>query len=107
MEQAPNCSVCGQVMTWKTGVSKTTGKPYAFWGCNTKDANYQFCKGKPIINTLPSVQIGTETNAKVEKVQTPTKEESDVLKSILDELRLITALLEQLTEVAVDKKLGL
>lgn len=107
MEQIPNCSVCGQAMTWKTGVSKTTNKPYAFWGCSTKDANYQFCKGKPILNTLPIVQNDTETHANEKVVATPSSQNSDVLKLILDELRLIAALLEQLTSAAVDKKLGL
>lgn len=39
-QTAPACNeltlagtVCGAVKTWKEGVSRNTGKPYAFWAC--------------------------------------------------------------------------
>lgn len=44
---APTCGIHGTVMEWKTGVSKTTNKPYAFWGCPSKNADGSFCKYKP------------------------------------------------------------
>lgn len=45
--QAPTCGIHGTLMTWKTGTSKTTGKPYAFWSCSTKNANGSYCSFKP------------------------------------------------------------
>lgn len=31
----------------KTGVAKTSGKPYDFWACSEKDADGKFCKQRP------------------------------------------------------------
>ena len=45
--QAPSCGVHGNLMIWKTGVSKTSGKPYAFWTCPTKNADNSFCTFRP------------------------------------------------------------
>lgn len=45
--QAPICGVHRVAMTWKTGVSKKTNKPYAFWSCSTKNADGSFCTFKP------------------------------------------------------------
>lgn len=45
--QASTCGVHGTVMVWKTGVSKTSQKPYAFWACNTKNADGSFCQYRP------------------------------------------------------------
>lgn len=45
--QAPTCGVHGVPMTWKTGVSKTSGKPYAFWSCSTKNADGSYCRFQP------------------------------------------------------------
>ena len=45
--QAPSCGIHGTPMTWKTGVAKASGKPYAFWACNTKNANGTFCQFRP------------------------------------------------------------
>ena len=45
--QAPACGVHGTPMTWKTGVSKKTNKPYAFWSCSTRNADDSFCSYKP------------------------------------------------------------
>ena len=41
------CDICYNPMEWKTGVSKKTNKPYAFWGCSTRNQDGSFCKGKP------------------------------------------------------------
>lgn len=38
------CPVHGTQMEWKTGVSKATGKPYAFWGCPTRNADGSYCR---------------------------------------------------------------
>ena len=38
------CPVHGSNLEWKTGISKTTNKPYAFWACNTKNADGSYCK---------------------------------------------------------------
>lgn len=47
-QPAPNCSIHGTPMTWKSGTSKKTGKPYAFWSCEQKLADGSFCNGKPM-----------------------------------------------------------
>jgi hypothetical protein len=41
------CGIHGTPMVFKEGVSKKTGKPYAFWGCDTKNADGSFCSFKP------------------------------------------------------------
>lgn len=43
----PVCQIHNTPMTWKTGVSKTTGKPYAFWSCSGKMPNGDWCSYKP------------------------------------------------------------
>jgi len=43
----PICGIHNKPMVWKTGVSKTTGKPYAFWSCNEKMPDGSWCKFKP------------------------------------------------------------
>lgn len=37
------CPVHGTKLVWKTGISKTTGKNYAFWSCPTKNADGSYC----------------------------------------------------------------
>jgi hypothetical protein len=44
---APICGVHGVPMVWKSGIGKTSGKPYAFWGCEVKNADGSFCKYTP------------------------------------------------------------
>jgi hypothetical protein len=43
----PVCQIHQMPMTWKTGVSKTTNKPYAFWSCSGKMPNGTWCSYKP------------------------------------------------------------
>lgn len=43
--QAPLCGVHNVPMTWKTGVSKKTGRPYAFWSCGEMN-NGMYCDYK-------------------------------------------------------------
>lgn len=47
-KDVPLCSIHQAPMSWKTGVSKTTNKPYAFWACSQKNPDGSFCKGKPV-----------------------------------------------------------
>jgi hypothetical protein len=42
----PTCPVHGATTVWKEGVSKKTGKPYAFWGCTEKNADGSYCSAK-------------------------------------------------------------
>lgn len=42
----PTCPVHGDTCEWKEGISKATGKKYAFWGCTEKNADGSFCKAK-------------------------------------------------------------
>lgn len=42
----PLCGIHGTSMTWRTGVSQKTNKPYAFWACPTKNADGSFCTFK-------------------------------------------------------------
>ena len=44
---APICKYHNKPMSWKEGVSKTTGKPYAFWSCTEKTADGIWCDYKP------------------------------------------------------------
>lgn len=44
----PDAPICGDhhiPMTWKSGVSKKTNRPYGFWGCNEK-TNGEWCTFK-------------------------------------------------------------
>ena len=41
-----NCGIHGSPMVFKEGVSKKSGKPYAFWACDTKNADGSFCNFK-------------------------------------------------------------
>lgn len=45
--EAPICQQHNAPMTWREGVSKKTGKPYAFWACATKNPDGSFCNYKP------------------------------------------------------------
>ncbi len=45
-KEAPVCGVHGSTKVWIEGTSKTTGKPYGFWSCPTKNADGSFCKAK-------------------------------------------------------------
>lgn len=44
---APMCQVHGIPMLWKTGTSRSTGKPYAFWSCSGKNQDGSYCKYQP------------------------------------------------------------
>ena len=46
---SPMCGIHNIPMTWKTGISKTTNKPYAFWACSGKMTDGTWCKFKPQI----------------------------------------------------------
>jgi hypothetical protein len=49
VQEGPNPPICGihnQPMNWKTGVSKTSGKPYAFWSCSEKMGDGGWCTYK-------------------------------------------------------------
>lgn len=41
--QGGKCPVHGTPLVWKAGTSKTTGNPYAFWSCPTKNADGSYC----------------------------------------------------------------
>lgn len=45
--ETPICKYHGKPMTWKTGVSKKTNKPYAFWSCSEKLGDGSWCDYKP------------------------------------------------------------
>lgn len=42
----PICGIHNIPMNWKTGISKTTGKPYAFWSCSGKMPDGGWCTFK-------------------------------------------------------------
>lgn len=42
----PTCSVHGATTKFLEGVSKKTGKPYAFWSCTAKNTDGSFCNAK-------------------------------------------------------------
>jgi hypothetical protein len=45
MEPNKICDLCGSPLEWKEGVSKTTNKPYGFWGCpNYADPQHKAAK---------------------------------------------------------------
>lgn len=43
--ETPMCGTHNVPMTWKTGVSKKTGRPYAFWSCGEMN-NGMYCDYK-------------------------------------------------------------
>ena len=43
----PTCGIHNIPMTWKVGVSKTSGKSYAFWACSGKMPDGSWCTYKP------------------------------------------------------------
>lgn len=45
--KSPTCGIHGTPMVWKSGTSRTTNKPYAFWSCPTKNADGSYCNYKP------------------------------------------------------------
>lgn len=45
VQEVPMCGVHNVPMTWKTGVSKKTGRPYAFWSCGEMN-NGMYCDYK-------------------------------------------------------------
>jgi len=42
--QGGKCPLHGSPLVWKTGTSKTTNKPYAFWSCPTLNPDGTFCR---------------------------------------------------------------
>jgi hypothetical protein len=48
-DPTPICGIHNARMVWKTGVSKKTNKPYAFWGCDQRMPDGGFCTFKPIM----------------------------------------------------------
>ena len=46
---APICGVHNIPMSCKSGTSKTTGHPYAFWGCSLKSQDGNWCNFKPVV----------------------------------------------------------
>ncbi len=45
--EPPVCAIHGKPMEWKSGVSKTNGRPYGFWSCTEKLADGSYCPYKP------------------------------------------------------------
>jgi hypothetical protein len=45
-QATPVCGIHHTQAVWKTGVSRKTGKPYAFWSCPTKNPDGSFCQFK-------------------------------------------------------------
>lgn len=43
----PVCGVHGSTMEWKSGISKKTGKPYAFWSCPVRNNDGSWCSFTP------------------------------------------------------------
>src|SRR3990167_10912281 len=43
--QGGTCPVHNVSLVWKSGISKTTNKPFAFWACPEKLSDGSFCKG--------------------------------------------------------------
>ena len=41
--QGGTCPVHGTKLVWKSGTSRTTNKPYAFWSCPSLNADGSFC----------------------------------------------------------------
>lgn len=42
----PTCPVHGATTKWLEGVSKKTGKPYAFWTCSSKNSDESYCNAE-------------------------------------------------------------
>lgn len=55
-EPTPHCPIHNVDMTFRQGVSKSTGKSYASWACPNKNPDGSFCSYKPDMNVQKGVQ---------------------------------------------------
>lgn len=81
----PNCPNHGP-MKWKEGVSKTTGKSYAFWSCPTKMPDGSWCPTKGP-KSAPSQGYAAPAPA-----IPATNESTELLKSIDAKLAILIEL---------------
>ena len=56
----PVCAIHGVPMVWKSGISKKTGKPYAFWGCDVRNPDGSYCVFNPSLPVTKGV-VNTQT----------------------------------------------
>lgn len=60
------CSLHNVPSVWKEGVSKKTGKPYAFWGCDVK-TNGGYCTAEQIGDPTPPKETREPVDQSVNK----------------------------------------
>ena len=89
------CPLHNVPLVHKAGVSKTSGKPYEFWGCPAKD-NGQFCSHKVWApKTAPQgTQFGSQATI-------PTKEAPSASLALLNELKAINHELKLIREAVI------
>lgn len=56
----PLCTVHNVNALWKTGVSKTTNRPFAFWSCPQRNPDGSYCKTKWPEATAPQAKFDDE-----------------------------------------------
>lgn len=109
----PHCQLCGAEMVWREGTSKSTGKPYAFWGCPTKNPDGTYCKGSvnPKMGHTQPYKPPYRPQTAPQSVPLPrtvgelVKPESDALKLILEGIKEINDKLDWIQRNVVDKDL--
>jgi hypothetical protein len=46
-KENPICAIHHKPMAWREGITKQTGKHYAFWSCTERNSDGSFCKYRP------------------------------------------------------------
>ena len=57
------CSLHKTASIWKTGNSKSTGKPYAFWSCSQPPVNGEYCKAVQVEDSNNSLSAQASAQA--------------------------------------------
>ena len=81
--EAPQCEVHSVPMVWKTGVSKKTNRPYAFYSCACKNPDGSWCSYRPPEGT-PEPKTSSVSNDAVVALLTEIR---DMMKAKIDEIK--------------------
>lgn len=69
------CGIHQTEMTWKTGVSNKTGKPYAFWACSQKMPDGAWCSFKAPKPQGQTAQFNQQLNVAASQIDQHKKDD--------------------------------
>ena len=83
------CSVHGKIEAkWKEGVGKNSGKKYAFWSCEERMPNGDFCKGKVQVANTPTGKFDQQLDKVASQMDNQKKDEmitrTAIAKSLIE-----------------------